>query len=59
MYPVICKKALSSLLNIVQGLQPEEMCKDPSAVMEPLFQTLLELASAVPVQAEAASSSKK
>jgi E3 ubiquitin-protein ligase MYCBP2 len=26
-HPVICKKALQSLLNIVQGLQPEELAK--------------------------------
>ena len=29
-YPHICKKALESLLNILQGLQPEELMRDPS-----------------------------
>lgn len=28
-YPHICRKALESLLNILQGLQPEELMRDP------------------------------
>lgn len=43
-FPTICRKSLSSLLNILQGLQPEELSHDPSLVMESMFSTLMELA---------------
>ena len=44
-HPTICLRALESLLNILQGLQPEELSKDPLSITEPLFNVLLELAS--------------
>ncbi len=44
-HPMICKKALSSLLNILQGLQPEELSNEPASVIGPMFDTLLELSS--------------
>ena len=46
-YPNVCRRALTSLLNILQGLQPEELAQEPASVMEPTFETLLELASSV------------
>ena len=44
-YPSVCKRALASLLNILQGLQPEELAQEPASIMDPTFETLLELAS--------------
>ncbi len=44
-FPSICRRALESLLNIVQGLQPEDLSREPTTVTEPMFQTLLDLAS--------------
>ena len=44
-FPSICKKALESLFNILQGLQPEELVKEPANVTEPMFEILLDLAS--------------
>ena len=46
-YPNVCRRALTSLLNILQGLQPEELAQEPASVMEPTFETLLQLASSV------------
>ena len=43
-FPSICKRALDSLFNILQGLQPEELMNEPVSVMDPMFQTLLDLA---------------
>lgn len=44
-FPTICKKALESLLDILQGLQPEELMQEPPSVMDQMFQILLDLAS--------------
>ncbi len=44
-FPGVCARALRSLLDILRGLQPEELCREPPSVMEPMFRTLLELAS--------------
>ncbi len=44
-FPGVCARALRSLLDILQGLQPEELSREPPAVMESMFRTLLELAS--------------
>ena len=44
-FPTVCRRALDSLLNILQGLQPEELAREPSLVMESMFDTLLDLAS--------------
>ncbi|CAB4068655.1 MYCBP2 [Lepeophtheirus salmonis] len=43
--PSLCQKALGSLLNILQGLEPEELTKEPSDIMELLFETLMKLSS--------------
>ena len=47
-YPSVCKRALASLLNILQGLQPEELAYEPSSITDPTFEMLLELASVDP-----------
>ena len=44
-YPSICRRALKSLADILGGLQPEELTNEPSNVVEPMFDTLLELAT--------------
>lgn len=44
-YPTICRRALVSLLNILEGLQPEELSNEPSNIIEPMFETLLELSA--------------
>ena len=47
-YPSVCRRALASLLNILQGLQPEELAHEPSNITDPTFEMLLELASSDP-----------
>ena len=44
-HPSVCKRGLQSLLDVVQGLQPEELREEPETVLETMFSTLLELAS--------------
>jgi E3 ubiquitin-protein ligase MYCBP2 len=44
-HPAICKRGLQSLLDVLQGLQPEELRDEPESVLETMFTTLLELAS--------------
>jgi hypothetical protein len=44
-FPAVCSRALGALLNILQGLRPEELAREPPSVMEPMFLTLLELAA--------------
>ena len=44
-YPVICRKALESLADILGGLQPEELSNEPNTNIDPMFETLLELAT--------------
>ena len=44
-HPSVCKRGLQSLLDVVQGLQPEELREEPEAVLETMFTTLLDLAS--------------
>ena len=44
-HPSVCKRGLQSLLDVVQGLQPEELREEPEAVLETMFTTLLELSS--------------
>ena len=44
-YPVICRKALESLADILGGLQPEELSNEPNTIIDPMFETLLELAT--------------
>ncbi|XP_054276655.1 E3 ubiquitin-protein ligase MYCBP2-like [Macrosteles quadrilineatus] len=46
-YPELCTKALSALLDVVQGQQPEGLKAEPAEVIEPLFKLLLELATGV------------
>ena len=45
-YPSICRRALESLSDILGGLQPEELANEPPTVIEPMFDTLLELTTA-------------
>ena len=44
-HPLICQRGLKSLLDVLQGLQPEDLKDEPEAVMESMFSSLLELAS--------------
>ena len=36
---------MGSLLDILQGHQPEELSREPTSVVDPMFDILLELAS--------------
>jgi hypothetical protein len=36
---------MASLLDILQGHQPEELSREPTSVIDPMFDILLELAS--------------
>ncbi len=36
---------MGSLLDILQGHQPEELSREPASVVDPMFDILLELAS--------------
>ncbi|XP_046683725.1 E3 ubiquitin-protein ligase MYCBP2 isoform X4 [Homalodisca vitripennis] len=44
-YPELCTRALSALLDVIQGQQPEGLKAEPAEVIEPLFKLLLELAT--------------
>ena len=44
-HPLICQRGLKSLLDVLQGLQPEDLKDEPEVVMENIFSSLLELAS--------------
>ena len=44
-YPSICRRSLESLADILGGLLPEELSNEPPAVVEPMFEILLELAT--------------
>ena len=41
----VCRRAMGSLLDILQGHQPEELSREPTSVVDPMFDILLELAS--------------
>ena len=41
----VCRRAMASLLDILQGHQPEELSREPTSVIDPMFDILLELAS--------------
>ncbi|XP_017880442.1 E3 ubiquitin-protein ligase MYCBP2-like [Ceratina calcarata] len=43
--PVLCTKALSALLDILQGQLPEGLKSEPDDVIDPLFDLLLDLAT--------------
>jgi hypothetical protein len=36
---------MASLLDILQGHQPEELSREPTSVIDPMFDILLELSS--------------
>ena len=44
-HPLICQRGLKSLLDVLQGLLPEDLRDEPEAVMEAMFTSLLDLAS--------------
>ena len=44
-HPLICQRGLKSLLDVLQGLQPEDLKDEPETVMESMFTSLLDLAS--------------
>ena len=44
-HPLICQRGLKSLLDVLQGLLPEDLRDEPEAVMETMFTSLLDLAS--------------
>lgn len=44
-HPGLCTKALGALLNVLQGQQPEGLKNEPSDVVDPLFEMLLDLAT--------------
>ena len=41
----VCRRAMASLLDILQGHLPEELSREPTSVIDPMFDILLELAS--------------
>ncbi|XP_043286736.1 E3 ubiquitin-protein ligase MYCBP2 isoform X2 [Venturia canescens] len=43
--PVLCTKALSALLDVLQGQLPEGLKSEPDDVIDPLFDLLLDLAT--------------
>ena len=43
--PAVCQRGLRSLLDVLQGLQPEDLRLEPETVLDSMFTTLLELAS--------------
>ncbi|XP_015122961.1 E3 ubiquitin-protein ligase MYCBP2 isoform X2 [Diachasma alloeum] len=43
--PVLCAKALSALLDVLQGQLPEGLKSEPEDVVDPLFDLLLDLAT--------------
>ena len=44
-HPLICQRGLKSLLDVLQGLLPEDLRDEPDTVMEAMFTSLLDLAS--------------
>lgn len=44
-HPKLCTKALMALLDVLQGQQPEGLKCEPSDVIDPLFDLLLDLAT--------------
>lgn len=44
-HPVLCTKALSALLDVLQGQTPEGLKTEPSDVIDSLFELLLDLAT--------------
>lgn len=44
-HPVLCTKALSALLDVLQGQSPEGLKSEPPDVIDPLFELLLDLAT--------------
>lgn len=44
-YPPLCTKALTALLDVLQGQVPEGLKNEPSDVIDPLFELLLDLAT--------------
>ncbi|XP_018571542.1 E3 ubiquitin-protein ligase MYCBP2-like [Anoplophora glabripennis] len=44
-HPTLCSKALLALLNVLQGQSPEGLKSEPSEVIDPLFDLLLDLAT--------------
>ncbi|KAJ9574765.1 hypothetical protein L9F63_008079, partial [Diploptera punctata] len=44
-HPLLCTKALGALLDVVQGQQPEGLKNEPTEVIDPLFDLLLDLAT--------------
>ncbi|KAL0280278.1 UNVERIFIED_CONTAM: hypothetical protein PYX00_001618 [Menopon gallinae] len=43
--PLFCTRALSALLDVLQGQQPQGLQGEPADVMDPLFDLLLDLAT--------------
>ncbi|XP_032681444.1 E3 ubiquitin-protein ligase MYCBP2 isoform X13 [Odontomachus brunneus] len=43
--PILCTKALSALLDVLQGQLPEGLKSEPDDVIDPLFDLLLDLAT--------------
>lgn len=44
-HPQLCTKALSALLDVLQGQTPEGLKAEPPEAIEPLFDLLLDLAT--------------
>ncbi|KAG8222420.1 hypothetical protein J437_LFUL008417, partial [Ladona fulva] len=44
-HPRLCTKALGALLDVIQGQAPEGLKGEPTEVMDPLFELLLDLAT--------------
>lgn len=44
-HPALCTKALCALLDVLQGQTPEGLKNEPSDVIDPLFELLLDLAT--------------
>ena len=42
---ILSRRALESLSDILGGLSPEELSHEPSNIIDPMFETLLELAT--------------
>ncbi|KAK9891452.1 hypothetical protein WA026_014685 [Henosepilachna vigintioctopunctata] len=44
-HPILCTKALSALLDVLQGQSPEGLKSEPMDIIDPLFDLLLDLAT--------------
>ncbi|XP_044762914.1 E3 ubiquitin-protein ligase MYCBP2 [Coccinella septempunctata] len=44
-HPLLCTKALSALLDVLQGQSPEDLKSEPLDIIDPLFDLLLDLAT--------------